>query len=284
MRHTYFEHSHSANLFRLAAAVLLSVLSFSGASMARQRQKTFSSPEDASAALAAAAQTNDENALLDGITLYVGAENWPLPMPIVNKDGAWYFDTVAGKREILYRRIGRNEMSVIRVCKELAAAEKEYYESEGQYASKILSDAGQHNGLYWRTGAEEPESPVGPLVASAVAEGYARRSDGAPTPYRGYYYRILSGQGPNSPGGPKRYIAGGKMTGGFAFVAYPAEYRSSGVMTFIVNGDGVVYQKDLGPKSGALAMAMREYNPGPGWQKAGDPQGEINAESLKQRP
>ena len=188
MRHTYFEHFHSANLFRLAAAVLLSVLSFSGASMARQRQKTFSSPEDASAALAAAAQTNDENALLeilgpdgkeivssgdeaedaqsradfahkyqemhrlvrepDGIALYVGAENWPLPMPIVNKDGAWYFDTVAGKREILYRRIGRNEMSVIRVCKELAAAEKEYYESEGQYASKILSDAGQHNGLY----------------------------------------------------------------------------------------------------------------------------------------
>ena len=211
-----------------------------------------------------------------GLTLYVGGENWPLPIPLANKDGAWYFDTEAGTREILYRRIGRNEMSAIRVCQELTAAEKEFYATRQEYAQKILSDEGQHNGLYWRAapaGDEqmaEPQSPIGPLIASAVAEGYARSRDGGPTPYRGYYYRVLTGQGKNSPGGPRSYIAGGKMTEGFAFVAWPAEYRSSGVMTFIVNGDGVVYQKDLGRQTGALAKAMKEYNPGSGWQKAED--------------
>ena len=118
-----------------------------------------------------------------------------------------------------------------------------------EYAQKIFSDEGQHNGLYWKAADGEPQSPIGPLVASAVAEGYAKRPNGAPTPYRGYYYRVLTRQGKNSPGGPKSYVAGGKMTEGFAFVAYPAEYRSSGVMTFIVNEDGVVYQKDLGGKN-----------------------------------
>jgi len=275
-------------------------------------QKTFSSPQDASTALVAAVQSKNEKTMLeilgldgkevissgdetqdaqsradfvrryhemhrlvkepDGFTLYVGAENWPLPIPVVERDRSWYFDTAAGKKEILYRRIGRNEMSTILVCQELVAAQQEYYSTQHEYARQIYSDPGQHNGLYWKAGEGEPQSPIGPLVASAVAEGYAKGQNGPPTPYRGYYYHILTRQGINSPGGPKSYIAGGKMTEGFAFIAYPADYRSSGVMTFIVNEDGVVYQKDLGWKTATLAKAMRAYNPGSGWQKAEDQQ------------
>jgi len=206
----------------------------------------------------------------DGTTvLYIGAENWPTPIPLVNKGHTWYFDTEAGRKEILYRRIGRNEISTIRVCQELVAAQKEYYSTQhNEYAQKIFSDEGQHNGLYWKVAEGEPQSPIGPLVAAAVAKGYANSLEGAPTPYRGYYYRILTRQGENGPGGAKSYIANGKMTEGFAFVAYPAEYRSSGVMTFIVNEDGVVYQKDLGVKTAALANAMKEYNRTSSWEKA----------------
>jgi hypothetical protein len=201
--------------------------------------------------------------------LYIGAENWPTPIPLVNKVNAWYFDTEAGKKEILFRRIGRNEISTIHVCRELVAAEKEYYSTQrNEYAQKILSDPGQRNGLYWRAADGEPKSPIGPLVASAVAEGYARRQNGAPTPYRGYYYRILTRQGKNSPGGAKSYIVNGKMTEGFAFVAYPAEYRSSGVMTFVVDQDGVVYQKDLGKSTGVLARAMKRFNVDATWHQA----------------
>jgi len=203
------------------------------------------------------------------IVLYIGPHNWPWPIPLVNQGNAWYFDAEAGKKEILYRRVGRNELSAIRVCQELVAAEKEYYAAQNnEYAQKIFSDEGQHNGLYWKAAEGETPSPIGPLVASAVAEGYAKSRDGVPTPYRGYYYHILTGQGKNAPGGPKSYVVNGKMTEGFAFVAYPAEYRSSGVMTFIVNGDGVVYEKDFGPRTKALAEAMKEYNPNTGWQKA----------------
>jgi hypothetical protein len=212
-------------------------------------------------------------------TLYIGAVNWPTPIPLVNKGNSWYFDTEAGKKEILYRRIGRNEMSTIRVCQELVAAEKEYYSTQhNEYAQRCFSDEGQHNGLYWKAGDGEPQSPIGPLVAAAVAEGYTKREDGAPTPYRGYYYHILMGQGKNASGGAKSYIVNGKMTEGFAFVAYPAEYRSSGVMTFIVNEDGVVYQKDLGNKTDVLAKAMKEYNPNSGWQKVEEQQEEAAGE------
>jgi hypothetical protein len=201
--------------------------------------------------------------------LYIGAHNWPTPIPLVNKANSWYFDTDAGKKEILYRRIGRNEMSAIRVCQQLVAAEKEYYSAHhNEYARKFLSDAGQYNGLYWNVADGEAESPIGPLVASAVAEGYGQSSNGVPTPYRGYFYRILTRQGKNGPGGAKSYIVNRKMTEGFAFLAYPAEYRSSGVMTFIVNEDGVVYQKDLGRKTDALAKAMKDFNPDSSWQKA----------------
>jgi hypothetical protein len=205
------------------------------------------------------------------IVLYIGAKNWPTPIPLVNKDSSWYFDTDAGKKEILFRRIGGNEISTIRVCQELVAAEKGYHSAEhAEYAQKIFSDEGQHNGLYWKVAEGEPPSPIGPLVASAVAQGYAKTRGGAPTPYRGYYYHILTRQGKNAPGGVNRYIVNDKMTAGFAFVAYPAEYRSSGVMTFIIGVDGVVYQKDLGEKTEVLAKGMKEYNPDPTWRKAED--------------
>jgi hypothetical protein len=185
------------------------------------------------------------------------------------KRNLWFFDTEAGKKEILFRRIGRNEYSAIRVSKELVAAQKEYYAMQhNEYARQVYSDEGQHNGLYWKASDGEPQSPVGPLVASAIAEGYAKGEGGPPTPYRGYFFRILARQGKHAPDGAKSYIVNGKMTEGFAFVAYPAEYRSSGVMTFIVNQDGVVYQKDLGKKTEALGKAMQQYNPDSSWSKA----------------
>ena len=204
------------------------------------------------------------------VNVYVGAQNWPLPIPLAHTGHAWYFDTEQGRREILYRRIGRNELSAIRVCEELAAAEKEYRAMRGEYAAKIYSDPGRRNGLYWEAAAGEPRSPIGPLVGSAVAAGYAPTHSGTRTPYRGYYYHHLTSQGPAAPGGAKSFLADGKMTGGFAFVAFPAEYRSSGVMTFIVGTDGVVYQKDLGKDTAQIARAMKVYDPDPSWQKASD--------------
>lgn len=311
MQRTRFEGRIRSNRLKSVVAAVFSMACFATLCIAQQAgQKTFSSPEDASAALVAAVQNNDEKAMIeilgsegkqivssgdeiedararatfvqayqamhrlvlepDGTTsLYIGAKNWVTPIPLVSKGGAWYFDTAAGGKEILYRRIGRNEMSTIRVCHELVAAQKEFYATQHNgYASKILSDEGQHNGLYWKAAASEPQSPIGPLIAAAVAEGYARKQDDAPTPYRGYYYRVLTRQGKGSPGGAKKYIVDGKMTEGFAFLAYPAEYRSSGVMTFIVNQDGIVYQKDLGKNTAELAKAMKEYNPDSGWEKA----------------
>jgi len=215
----------------------------------------------------------------DGTTvLYVGAHNWPTPIPLMNKGKLVYFDTEAGKKEILYRRIGRNELSAIRICQELVAAQKEYSAEHKEYARKIFSDEGQHDGLYWKAVDGEPQSPIGPLVASAVAQGYAKSQQGAPTPYRGYYFHVLTRQGKNAPGGAKNYVVNGKMTQGFAFVAYPAEYRSSGVMTFIVTEDGVVYQKDLGRKTDVLAKAMKEYDCNPSWHKAEEQQEEAAVE------
>ena len=298
-----------------AVAILLTLCFSLRSMAQQPGQKTFSSADDASRALVTAAQSNDEKAMLnilgpdgkqivssgddaedaqtranfvqkyqemhrlvkepDGTTtLYIGAENWPTPIPLVNKGTAWYFDTDAGKQEILFRRVGRNEMSTIHVCEQLVAAEKEYSAQHSEYAQKIFSDEGQHNGLYWKSADSQAQSPIGPLVATAFVEGVNNR-DSAPTPYRGYHYRILTREGKNAPGGAKSYIQNGKMTAGFAFVAYPAEYRSSGVMTFIVTNDGVVYQKDLGKKTDALAKAMKEYNPDSKWQKAVEQQNET---------
>jgi hypothetical protein len=212
-------------------------------------------------------------------TLYVGSHNWPLPIPLVDKNGMWYFDSATAKMEILYRRVGRNEISTIRTSLELVAAEKEYATSHnGEYAQKIFSDPGQQNGLYWKADNGQPQSPIGPLVAAAVAEGYTSKKEGAAaTPYRGYLYRVLTAQGPHAPGGAKSYVVDGKMTGGFAFVAFPAAYRSSGVMTFVICQNGVVYRKDLGPNGEKVAEAMKSFDPNPSWKKDEDQQEESAA-------
>jgi hypothetical protein len=216
-------------------------------------------------------------------TLYIGAENWPTSIPLMNQGSSWYFDTESGRKEILYRRIGRNEISTIRVCQELAAAQKEYYSThQNQYARKILSGEGQQDGLYWKAPDGGSPSPVGPLVASAAATDYAKSQEQGSTPFRGYYFRLLTRQGKNGPGGAKEYVVDGKMTQGFAFVAYPAEYRSSGVMTFVVDQDGIVYQKDLGKKTAAVAKDMKAYNPDSTWQKNEDQQEEaVEGETTK---
>jgi hypothetical protein len=207
-------------------------------------------------------------------TLYIGAENWPFPIPIAkNGNGAWYFDTETGKTEILYRRIGRNENDAIDILESLVDAQMDYASAmhDGsttkQYAMKFISDDGKQNGLYWKTSDNQDPSPIGPLIVSAGGEGYTVKQ-GQPTPYHGYYYRMLTKQGAAAKGGAKDYVVNGQMTRGFAFVAYPAEYQNSGVMTFIVDQDGVVYQKDLGPDTDKVASAMMEYNPDKTWSKA----------------
>jgi hypothetical protein len=212
-------------------------------------------------------------------TLYVGSHNWPLPVPLVDKNGTWYFDSATAKMEILYRRVGRNEISTIRTSLELVAAEKEYAGSHnGEYAQKIFSDPGQQNGLYWKADNGQPQSPIGPLVAAAVAEGYTSKKEGAAaTPYRGYLYHVLTAQGSHAPGGAKSYIVDGKMTGGFAFIAFPAAYRSSGVMTFVICQNGVVFRKDLGPNTGKIAEAMNSFDPNPSWKQDEDQQEESAA-------
>lgn len=203
-------------------------------------------------------------------TLYIGAENWPTPIPLAHKGGLWYFDTAAGKQQILYRRIGRNEMAVIQVCHELVDAQKEYYgrphdgDSGSQYAQKFSSDPGKHNGLYWQASAGEGESPIGPLMASAAAEGYS--ADLQPQPFQGYYFRILTAK--KATNGAGSYIVDGRMTRGFAFLAYPAEYRSSGVMTFIVDNDGIVYEKDLGRRTPEISKKLTRYDRDASWHKA----------------
>ena len=207
------------------------------------------------------------------VILYVGAENWPVPIPLVQKTGGWVFDTAAGKEELLYRRVGRNELFTINVLEDLADAQAEYAseardgDGTGQFAQRILSDSGKRNGLYWETSEGQPESPIGPLVASATAQGYRKDGGGNPIPFHGYYYEVLTRQGRNAPGGAKNYLVNGKMTKGFAFLAYPAEYRASGVMTFMINQDGIIAQKDLGSDTAKLASAIAEYNPDKTWQE-----------------
>jgi hypothetical protein len=207
-------------------------------------------------------------------TLYIGAENWPTPIPLLHKGTSWYFDTADGKQEILYRRVGENELTAIQVCRELIDAEKEYYgqthdgDPNPQYAQKFFSDPGKHNGLYWKTDSGETASPVGLLVASAAEEGHTEAGDQSPQPFQGYYFQVLKGQGAKAPGGSRSYMVDGKMTGGFAFLAYPAEYRSSGVMTFVVNQDGIVYEKDLGPRTAEIAKVLTRYDRNSSWRKA----------------
>lgn len=202
--------------------------------------------------------------------LYVGAENWPFPIPLVSKNGVWFFDTDAGKEEILLRRIGKNELAAIDACQQLVHAEKEYNkDGEPHYTERFISDKGKHNGLYW-SDEDEFDSPVDSLIASAGQENTYSTGDNAADntiPFNGYFFRILMGQGENASGGGKSYMVNGKMVNGFAFVAYPAMYRSSGVMTFIVNQDGTIYQKDLGANTSKLAASMTEYNPDSTWNR-----------------
>jgi hypothetical protein len=203
--------------------------------------------------------------------LLIGAQNFPFPIPLKKNDsGQWFFDTAAGKQEILRRRVGRNELAVIDVCGALADAQADYYSrshddgSTKQFALKFISDPGKQNGLYWDSPAGQPKSPLGPLVAYATSEGYSAKPD-AHQPFNGYYFHMLKGQGSHAPGGTKDYLTGGKMVGGFAFVAYPAEYGNSGVMTFIMNQDGLLLQKDLGKTTTETASAMTEFDPDGSW-------------------
>lgn len=207
-------------------------------------------------------------------TIVIGLEDFPLPLPLVRKDGMWRFDTDAGREEILARRIGKNELDAIQASLAYVDAQNEYAEKDrtgvgaNTYAQRIVSQAGKKDGLYWPTSQGEDASPLGEFVAEATTQGY--RVGGGRTPFHGYYFRILTKQGPAAPGGELDYVVRGKMIGGFALVAYPAEYRNSGVMTFIVNHAGTVFQKDLGPDTAKLAERMSAFNPDKTWQKVED--------------
>ena len=296
----------------LAALAMAAAVLAPPASAAAPKQKTYATPEAASAALLAAARAgkragfqsvfgpeadglgsgdpalaklererfvvayNEKHSLrMDGdarATLVLGNNEWPFPVPLVKtKSGkAWRFDTAAGKEEIVNRRVGRNELYAIQVLMAIADAQRDYAsvdrDGDGvrEYAPKFASAAGKHDGLYWPAKEGEPGSPLGALVASAVREGFATNT-GKPMPYWGYYYRILSEQGGDARGGAYSYVADGKMIGGFAVVAYTAEYGASGVKTFIVNHDGRVFEKDLGEDSAKAAATMTAFNPGAGW-------------------
>jgi hypothetical protein len=206
----------------------------------------------------------------DKLTLTVGNDDYPFAFPIVKSGERWRFDTEAGKEELLARRIGANELDAIKVLQAIVDAQLEYASKDRNgdgvldYAQKFSSSPGKHDGLYWPTKAGEPASPLGALVAKASGEGYKKKESG-PTPYRGYYYRLLKGQSKSASGGALDYVVHGRAIGGFAVVAYPAKYGSSGIMTFIVNQDGKIYQADLGSNTGLRTGAMRLYDPGDGW-------------------
>ena len=204
-------------------------------------------------------------------TLVVGAENWPFPIPLVKSNGSWYFDTAAGKSEIIFRRIGKNEIAAMEACRDLVDAQEQYFARPqanlpNQFAQKLVSDEGGHNGLYWHGASDEFDSPINPLIAYA-RQNLPTDQVGEHVPFNGYMFRILTSQGPHASGGAKNYIVDGKMSAGFAFVAYPVEYGSSGVMTFIVDKSATIYEKDLGPDTTKLAQAMTAYDPDSTWHK-----------------
>jgi hypothetical protein len=280
---------------------------------ASQKQKTFATPELAAQALIKAAESNDVPALLQlfgpggkdlvitadpvrdeekieefvakareknslsvnktQATLLIGNDEWPVPVPIVKRQGAWFFDTKAAHDEILFRRIGSNELDAIRICRGFVDAQKQYastvHDDSGvhQYAQKIISTPGKQDGLFWRNADGSPGGPVSEAVAHAIQEGYSEKSR---TPYHGYYFKVLTGQGAAAPLGELDYMVKGMMIGGFALAAVPAEYRVTGVKTFIVSHDGVVYEKDLGPNSLKLVKGMERYNPDKSWRATND--------------
>jgi hypothetical protein len=205
--------------------------------------------------------------------LVIGQNDWPFPIPLVQRDGQWNFDTAAGREEVLARRIGRNELATLKGMLAYWDAQNEYADTfkdkNGQavYAQKIVSSPGKKDGLYWPTSGSEPDSPLGEAVAAATQRGYRV---GAGEPYHGYYYKILTSQGPNAPGGAVDYVVRGNMIGGFGLVAYPAEYGNSGIMTFIINNDGDIFEKDLGDRTARIASRMATFNPDHTWRKVVD--------------
>ena len=306
------------SLLRLAAIGFLASASVASA------QELFKSPGDAAAALAAAARSGNVDQLdsilgargreivssgdrvadaadrerfitaydnrhsiteqQDKATLVIGQDDFPFPIPLARVKGQWKFDTEAGRNEILYRRIGRNELDAIQASLAFADAQNEYAAKDhgqgvGTYAQRIISRPGKKDGLYWETAPGEEPSPLGDIAAEAAAEGY--RAGEKPQPFHGYYYKILKGQGSAAAGGAIDYVAGGKMIGGFGLLAYPADYGNSGIMSFIVNHDGTVYQRDLGLATRRIAANMRNFNPDKGWEKV-DPK--VEAGSAGKRP
>lgn len=268
------------------------------------KQKTFSSPKEAAQALYDAARNHDEQALIailgpdardivvwsddqaeryaqhdtfakkyeqmhrlvaepdNETTLYVGAENWPVPFPLVEHSGSWFFDSDLGRREIMFRRVGENEMDAMEALRGIMAAENQFDDQNDEYAQHLNSSPGQHDGLFSpENGNDMDKNPIGPYLAEASY----KRSDR--TPFHGYYFLILTAQGPHAHGGARSYIVDGKMTGGFAVVAFPAVYRSSGVKTFIVNQHGMIYEKDLGPKTAEIASSIKNYDPDGTWAR-----------------
>lgn len=226
--------------------------------------------------VAAYGQMNRWGKVNGGEILYIGSDNYPFPIPLgQNSSGQWYFDTAAGKDEVLARRIGRGELAAIATLSALADAQHQYFSHRRhgneakQYAQKFISDEGKQNGLYWPVSAGQTPSPLEPLAEFAKSLGYTK-ARAKPQPFNGYYFKILDKQGDKADGGAKDYVVSGNMTGGFAILAYPSEYRNSGIMTFVVGADGIVYQKDLGEKTHDAAVAMAEYNPGDGWERVGE--------------
>jgi len=219
----------------------------------------------------------EKHALVDGEDgqklLVVGADDWPLPAPLVEQDGRWSFDGDAGADELVYRRVGRNELGAIAVLRGYVDAQYEYASKRrdgnraGLFAAHLISDPGRQNGLYWPTQGNEPRSPAGPFVAAAAGEGYRRAARGEPTPYHGYFYRILYAQGDDAAGGAKEYFLDGRMVGGFALLAWPSAYAVSGVKTFMVNQDGVVYEKDLGPDTATAVDEIKQFDPDDTWNE-----------------
>lgn len=300
--------------FAASAVVLMAFTLADPTSLATAQQMTFASAEEAVKAAVAAARANDEKELLavfgadakdlfvsgdpvddkqrrqrfltayqeknqlvkegNNTVLLVGKDDWPMPIPLVQKGNSWVFDVEQGREEILHRRIGKNELSAIQVMLATVDAQRDYWrmdiDGDGvrEYAQKFRSDLGKKNGLYWEAKGGEEQSPFGPLAAEARVEGYKLASAGTgPTPYHGYYYKIITAQGKNASGGAYSYLAKGKMIGGFAVIAAPAQYGNSGVMTFIVNHDGVVYEKDLGKNTIESAKKMNRFDPDKGWEE-----------------
>ena len=239
------------------------LLESSDTATARMNRKVF--------AVAAAEQWRLTEEGADRKTLVIGNEEWPFPVPIVKDANGWRFDTAAGKEEVIARRIGRNELAAIDTVRAYVTAQRRYAEQghdggqPGAYAQKFRSDQGKQNGLYWPTARGEKRSPLGDLLADAALEGRPAGSEGMPASFNGYHYKILTAQGASAKGGARSYIVKGRMSGGFALIAWPAQYDVTGVMTFIVNQDGVVREKDLGPETSAVVLKTTAYNPDASW-------------------